>query len=818
VNLKSPPTLLAAWALVPLAVVVASVGLGVGVRLISGLRLGVLLVPAGFLAGIAFMSAALEVGLGGRLTVALCGLAALAGPVAWALLARRRGEAPWPRPSRGALWAGACGLAAYGLTLAPLAGSGRSGVLGYVLNNDSVVHLILVESIAENGAQPVASGDSTYGAVTSDLESGYPLGTYAWPVFGRVVSGVEPFHLWAPLVAVAVAMLALVAFALVRAVGASPRFAGIAAAVIGAGYLPFSYAVQGSAKEILMPVTILGTVALAAQAFERTITWRALLPAAFATAAAVANLGYAALAWLGPAALVALVLLAVRARRQRSARELRSVAVFAAAAVPFALPSALASVSFFEEGSLGLESPNELGNLFATLPLRETLGIWLASDYRLTTPEAETLTLVGAVLAAAVAVAGAIHLVRLRSLAPLLALFTAVVGAALVYPQVSIYFESKTLVVVAPAIGVVIAAGVLWLQRLPRQGPALAAAAGALLVAGSLASLAYAYTGVWVTPKDRFEELADINDRFAGQGPLLVNDREHYAAYLLRDVTPWDDWAVRQPAAGLRYLTPPGVPHAPDFDDYALDHVARFNVLLERKRPGGSRPPAAFEPAFETASYRVWRRTGPNPRMHLPLGVASRDGTRGGPVDGVERLVCGSSDLDAFIGDVRRLGGPQTLTVAVPGPLPEPAIDASFWVAQETPPGGAPPPGGLISRRGGSAASVVDLEPGEYAAHLQGSFGPGVRLWVEGAPAGDVLNDLGLPGGWKPIGRFRTDGPTRLQLTTLDRSPLMPGSRHPELTGPLLVQRVGGGPRLVQVGLDELSRFCGRRVDWVELP
>ena len=71
----------------------------------------------------------------------------------------------------------------------------------------------------------------------------------------------------------------------------------------------------------------------------------------------------------------------------------------------------------------------------------------------------------------------------------------------------------------------------------------------------------------------------------------------------------------------------------PDFDDYRLDFYDRFPLLLERKRPGGSRPPGNYEPVEETAHYRVWRRTGPTPRAHLPLGG-------GEDVAGTARLDC----------------------------------------------------------------------------------------------------------------------------------------------------------------------------------
>ena len=64
-DLKSPWTLTVSWLLVPLLVTLAMAGLGAGVSVASRLPLGVLTLPSGYLAGIAIITFALEVGIGG---------------------------------------------------------------------------------------------------------------------------------------------------------------------------------------------------------------------------------------------------------------------------------------------------------------------------------------------------------------------------------------------------------------------------------------------------------------------------------------------------------------------------------------------------------------------------------------------------------------------------------------------------------------------------------------------------------------------------------------------------------------------------------
>src|SRR2546423_1928690 len=66
VDLRSPSTLVAAWALVPLLVVAASASLGWALGVLGGIRLGSLTVPAGFCAGIALMTFCLTLGFSGK--------------------------------------------------------------------------------------------------------------------------------------------------------------------------------------------------------------------------------------------------------------------------------------------------------------------------------------------------------------------------------------------------------------------------------------------------------------------------------------------------------------------------------------------------------------------------------------------------------------------------------------------------------------------------------------------------------------------------------------------------------------------------------
>jgi hypothetical protein len=314
VDLKSPSTLAFAWLVVPLLVVVAAAGLGSGLSRITDVIFGVLTVPAGFAAGVVLMTFALEIGFSGTVTVVLTATLALAGLLS-ALIPARRTLRAW-RPLTEQLWSSGCGLAAFAIAMAPLAGSGRSGILGYVFNNDSSVHISAVELLRDHGAQSSPVDSSLFSSVDGLFSSGYPLGSHVWPLFGSVVGNIDAFHIWIPLIAVMAGMTALVVFAVVRWLGAPPQFAAIAGTVVASGYLPYSYLTQGSAKEIGAAFALYATIALLVLGLSYGPTLRALVPAAIGAAATLDVFGAGALAWLGPgavaAALVALWVTGVR--------------------------------------------------------------------------------------------------------------------------------------------------------------------------------------------------------------------------------------------------------------------------------------------------------------------------------------------------------------------------------------------------------------------------------------------------------------------------------------------------------------------------
>lgn len=811
-NQTSPSTLIEAWVLVPALVIAASAALGWLLARLTDTQLGPLTVPAGFLTGVALASALLSLGLSGKLSVALVAVLVVAGALGAARELRRAGRLP--RIGAPFVWPAATVAVAYAIALAPVVGSGHSAVLGYQMNGDSAFHVTLVEEIARHGAHADHPMLDSVHATTRDLEAGYPLGSYAWPLFARVLTGIGVFHIWTPLSAVVLALMALVAYSILRTLAMPRGFAAAAGVLAGAGYLMYSYHAQGGTKEVLMPLAVYGAVALAARALEGEATPRSLIPAGVAGAAVIANLGFGGLAWAAPAGVALALVLGIRARRSGSWASLQALAAAAGLAVVLALPSVLRTLSFFNAAKSTISEG--FGNLFGGVPFREAFNVWLAHDYRHAIPDAVGFTDVGVWVATAFCVIGGVWALWRRNVAVPLMLLAAIGAVAIITPGSAIYFDAKTYVAAAPAMGVATAVGVL---ALARRGGALriaGIAVGALLALGAVASDAYVYSGVWVTPRYRFEELARIAQVTRGQGPMLVNDGEEFAAYILRDSRPWTEHALRSPGGEYSHPLNQRPVRPLDPDDYAPRHIEGFPLVLERKTPYGSRPPGNYADVLETKRYRLWRREGPAPVFHLPLGGDNYVGSelfrcfRGQPYSLPARFLIHSARTTGAL-----------LRAAVAPPDPVVAIDPHSWVNFH--PVALFKPAAFVAMTGGSASGLVTLPPGRYEVWIAGSMGPGVAVWerpldqIRSIRIGYAANDMGLPALWQPIAVADMPHRAIVHVSWVNRSWWKASSQHPNTIGPLVFTPAGARDRLVELPAARATSLCGKRLDWLEL-
>jgi len=145
-----------------------------------------------------------------------------------------------------------------------------------------------------------------------------------------------------------------------------------------------------------------------------------------------------------------------------------------------------------------------------------------------------------------------------------------------------------------------VALGLSVASRWPGLGLSLFAVA--LFACAVLAS-----ANVVLAPHDRLAELRQIDERFAGEGPALIVERNPYARYFLRDLAPngaIDPEEARVPLHGD--ATSAG---EEPFDTDRLDYRALLDypLLVVPRSSFQSRPSLPYKRAWLGEDYEVWR-------------------------------------------------------------------------------------------------------------------------------------------------------------------------------------------------------------------
>lgn len=705
-----------------------------------------------------------------------------------------------------AFWVAASGMLAFAVMMAPLVGSGRAGVLGYVFNNDPAAHLSVVELLRSSGLHFFDGSENTFLQVSSLLEGSYPIGSHTLVLYTSALSGTEGFFIWTPLIAVAASGTALSIRWLLAQFGLPAWASSVGAVLAACSYLPLAYFAQGGYKELLFGMTVMLGAATFEFARQERFAARALIPFVVSAGGGLAVFGPAAAFWFLPIGGAMFALALWKPSEGRSRRQIiTAFAAVAGVALLVLLPELIASLNFVSMQNKGVAT-EELGNLLTPLRWYESLGVWLNADYRLAPVDHRKVNALVLVVAFASMAFGLFVASRRKQPALAVALGSSLIAAAWLHKSYSPYFEAKGLMVMAlPAATLVVVGVATVMQRRHAVGIAVAA----LLLLGAGYSYWLVYSSVWMTPKNRLTELAQFNQKLAGEkGRVLVNDRDAYAKLMMRDSRATDIWSSWIPGSGVLTITGAieNPPHTPDSDDYADVFRNKFTWILDRKHPG-SRPPGNYRQVADSEHYRLWRRVAPPAKKHISLAY--------GVVGGAAALQCDSGDIKRLIDDhprakVRVAIAPETVTRQM----------IRGKVGTKVPPNFLPgPQAGIFLRDNANSASAetVDLVRGlRYEVMVQGSFGPGFMHWANGEPTGSARQDLGTQDGWQMFGdTVGGDGPTTVLLTAETKPSWQAGSRRGDLVGQTAFVPESGDKLVVTTGRG-LKRYCGRNVDWVE--
>jgi hypothetical protein len=809
------PVFVETWLLGPLLMLVVAWGCGLLVRRAAGGQLpALLLLPVGYALTVA--TAAFLTGFSGgiaRLAApAICVLAGLG-----LLLERRTVRDGWrarPWRSRSVLWPAGVAFVAFAVVAAPVVLSGHVSYTGYARIVDIAHQFDFTRWLVEHGRMRPSTRDYSYlEVVTKTLDIGYPAGGQsALGAFAQLL-GVDIPWVWQVFMAFNGAMLGLALYALLgRAIDAVPLRA-LAAAVAAQPNILYGYALVGGIKEFTSATSLVATAALLPPLLaERPASARALLPLGVAVAAALAAFSLTIVPWLGVIGAGVVLLLLTRRDRVRS---LARVALIGAVGLALAAPTGYLAITKLlpvagQAVGSGATVLTDLGNLGAPMPVRAVSGIWISGDYRFPSGGDTPLTNVLIVLAFGLVAVAAVRVIRRRDWP--LAFIGAAVGIAVYYydTRTGPWIQFKALTTSAPVVLALAFVGAAELATLARRllrrrvAMGLGWLAAAVIAGGVLLGNAYAYHDVTLAPHDRIRDLQALGGELHGQ-PALLPYWEEVGEYMLRR-----QHVSARPNGFLQIR--PGVPleqqFAYDIDDLVFPYLESQQLLVLRRGPTQSRPPANYRLERRTASYDVWRRVAPPSTVlaHVPSPDFSRKDRTG---------LC-----RALVRRAARGGAGEQLAYAlqpkaVTALLDEKGADLTgLW---------QPAGNGAVYMYGpGDDRRGLGLpHSGSYDVWITGAISRPLTVTLDGRRIGTVSDAWSYPGGWTRVGSITAKG--RAHQLQLERGggSLAPGNgADDQPIGPLVfVPHQAGAAAVRYAPLSRAPALCRRvgRLDWIEL-
>jgi hypothetical protein len=815
-------TLLHAWLLFPLVLLLVCGGWGLLVDALADSRLpGALIVPLG---------AATVIVIAGILT-AFDATAPAATPVVAAGALAGLGWR-W-RTKRVALWPL---LAAIGVLLsygAPVLLSGQATFLGYLRLDDTATWLGLTDQIMSHGRSLGSLPSSTYQLeMHSYLTSGYPVGAFLILGVGRGLARMDVAWVFQPYLACCGAAVALSMYSLTERLVASPRLRALIAFIGAQSALLYGYSLWGGIKELTVAFLLVLAVALAAlMSRRRAPRPREMLAPAVAIAALIDAFGPGVAVWVLPLLGVGVLAALWRARFVHAIRAvLVRVVSLGALVTALALPAWLVlAASFSYEASYASQTssstPGEaLGNLLHPLSVFQLAGVWPVGDFRLTPS-----TLPTALFIAVIAFATAIAL--WSSVRRGLAGVAAYVGLALLGCGVisllggTPWVVGKALAIASPAIPLAALTGGALLSSRTRVGGGLVLA---VIAGGVLWSNALAYHDVLLAPRARLVELQHIGALVAGKGPTFVNDYEIYAdRHFLREGAPVEPAEYRSVLLPLRNGVLLTKSAWADLDSFAPSTLEPYRSIVVQRSPVESRPPSIYRRVWQGRYYELWQRPAhPSTRIieQVPFGESNTLPYCGAAESGPFAPEC-SVDPVAIppCAQIQALARVALRSHAqlVAYQRPEPIVargDQTLWPGMWV---HDPQARTLTATVPGEAISHIALDIDEnYELWLGGSFARGFEVSVDGRDVGRVKDEVSAVEGYVHVANLPLVAGVHTFGLTYPHADLTPGSGDDSstyLSAIVLEPQQGPSSELLDVSPQHAAGLCGRPLDWVEI-
>jgi hypothetical protein len=819
--------MIAAWLVFPAVMLAVCSGCGLLLEAVAGWRLPGPLVPvAGFALAMVAVTFAASSTTTAEAATPLIGVLGVGGFI---LGRGRLRELRRDGRSVGG-WALVVAAVVFLLCAAPVVMSGNATFLGYYILNDSSFHLGLANLVVGHGPRTTDLPQDGYTALVGTyILTDYPTGADALLGALSKLDGAQNVA-WnlQPYLAVVLALGAAGLYELLDGVVSSRPLRCACALIAGLNGMIYALYAIASIKE-LVSITMLTMLACLVVRSVDHLRPRGVIPIVVVTAAVFDALGITAVPWVGvPVAVFVLASLwRTRARisaftRARSLPALSApisrtgpaitLAGLALAAVLY--PIIRTAPTFFHVSSIVLSSASDtgggaLGYLIAPLSKFQMLGIWPDYDFRFGLPHVHiTYFLIG--IAVASGVLGGLWLIRTRAWPPLLLLVGNGVSAIYLLHRSTPYAASKVMLIVSVAVVLIVTMGAAALSDARRRIEAwiliATLAAGVLWTDG----LTYRYDSV--APSGKLHELAAIDSRYNGQGPVLFPYGDSFANYLLHDLTPSTSYQPGVQPVPVRNYTPfQQFQLRWDTDNINPPFLDSFRLLVADGSPAFSRPPGNWELIDRGRYYNVWRRTSRVTVIeHVGFGTYpySSQVPRCGVVTRTARTA---------IRDHARLAYVLGSTTATLIPARQKSLPPG-WV----PVGGDPDE--LIPREGPGSINGEITAPrsGSYQVWFDGDFSQKFTVSVDGHQVGSIINQLGpLQQATKIATIQLTAGRHTVTISRPAANSLLPGADDPNpnnrAVGPLMFVNNSPNYTVSTIAPKQAKTLCGKSLDWLEI-
>lgn len=702
----------------------------------------------------------------------------------------------------------------YGL---PVIAYGHPSWAGWYRLDDTATFLAVTDRLMNVGRTVPAVITSSYDKYIESIFVGAHSGHFSYPIGSFIpygitskLTGLDLAWLYQPFLSLCAGLTAMFLVVILRDYLSKRTLLVAISSISVLSSTLYAYAMWGSIKELalLVPFALFGWAAFN---FLKNPSERShKIVAAISFLALIFIGGVASLGFLGTIIFIVFLIRIWPRSRAIFFTSLGTFAIFGTL-----LTFLIRSGNTFL-GNLLIPIIGDSGNLTQPLSLFRIMGVWPTQD-TLLTPGFKGFVYIFIAIGFFFALLGLyLSIKRKEWIAPTL-VFSSIAVVANAHFWGGIWLTGKAMAIASPFL--VLLAGIgfyeLWLEirtnskslvKLLRRSHVIPAL-GLLFGASVLLSDSYTYKNVALAPYRQTQDLKTIGELFTGQGPALMTEYSDFGPeYFLRKLDAEGVGLLRVHSLNMRDGTTPLPGASVGIDLFTNATIDRYNLLILRKSPIGSRPPMNYRIVWSGDRFTVWKKRdiGVEIKATLPLGTnfgPSRIPSCTEVSDFLSRKAVGDIVYTAY-------RDPVYLVDFTKGDLPAQWIPMNPYTA-----------GIAKYGSGGFARNITVPQTRDYDFSIAGTFYGRMRLLIDGAQvySGNTVIELNSFLAVHLV-QTRLSAGTHVLSVIIDSPSLMPGTDTPSALGPIFLStQFAGDVKVQRVPNSELGQLCKRNLDWIAI-